>query len=95
MSEWKRVDKSVVFPAQKTPFLILDDLGTLWPGFTPFDYYEAEWWCEYPEFPADATERLIPAPNIESPQEESQAPAQNLSRDVVPGVECEDRDAEQ
>ena len=53
MSEWKKINHfDPLMPTQR-PFLLMDEYGHIYLGFTAFDYYEAEYWCELPQMPIE------------------------------------------
>ena len=53
MNTWLKIDKFGPFMPLITPFLLMDEYGSINVGFTAFDYYDAEYWHPLPEMPKD------------------------------------------
>ena len=51
MMEWIKVDLSSDFAFNESSFLVMDEYGVISLGFTPFDYYDSEYWCPLPRMP--------------------------------------------
>lgn len=48
--EWIKVNKFGEMPAE-SPYLLMDEYGSVSVGFTAFDYYDAKYWCPMPRLP--------------------------------------------
>ncbi len=56
MHEWKLIDKFDFMPEEikGKEFLLSDEYGMVHVGSTPFDYYDAMYWCPMPKYPIGA-----------------------------------------
>ncbi len=48
---WIKVNKEEKIPELPDSFLTIDEYGCVNIGFTSFDYYDSEHWCQMPKMP--------------------------------------------
>lgn len=50
--EWIKIAKQGSMPLD-SPFLLRDEFGNVYVGFTAFDYYDAQYWFPMPMLPKE------------------------------------------